>query len=196
MNKKCPSHVGSGAALALAVWLAGCASGPICASDSKQVSHSFSCDMWFDGWVATIDLLEYSYGDKLQMLDKKVRPGQQSLGCGTVIAAMPVAEFLYVKWRLKASGEVIEDRVDLRGRLPTNVVGHEVTFLIDGRQLYVYVVTPTRITPMLPGQPLKTWRSQFRASYEIYPNNQLKPQGGRHGDDSSGHARCGSDGRT
>jgi len=153
----------------LLVCLAGCASGP------KLVSHSFSCDMWFDGWANQADLLEYSYGDKFQMLHKKVRPDQQGLGCGGVTAAMPVANFLYVKWRLKATGDVIEDRVDMRGRLPENMYMQTVTFVIDGRQLYVYLVTDQQIKQRLAERPLKTWLSKHNVTYEIYPNNQLNP---------------------
>jgi hypothetical protein len=48
---------------------------------------------------------------------------------------MPIGEFLYVKWRIKATGEVLEDRVDLHPVLPWNMGHHTVTFVIEGRQL-------------------------------------------------------------
>ena len=75
---------------------------------------------------------------------------------------------------LKATGEVIEERVDLRGRLPQNMRDQEVTFVIDGRQLYVYLVTPTEITENLPKAPKRAWRSRYKVTYEVYPTNELK----------------------
>jgi hypothetical protein len=151
-----------------------------CAGGGKVVSQSFSCDMWNDGWARTVDLLEYSYGDKDPMLSRR-RPleGRQVMGCGTINTAMPVAEFLHVKWRLKATGEVIEERVDLRGRLPKDMYMQKVTFVIAERQLFVYLVTPEMLKPSLRERPLRTWLSKFHVTYEIYPNNQLKLQDGR-----------------
>ncbi len=156
------------ASLVLAA-LAGCASTP------NMTSQSFSCDMWMDGWGTQATLLAYSYGDKEPMLRRQASD-ETGLACtGTMYMQMPTAEFLYVKWRLKATGEMIEERVDLRGRLPRDMREQEVTFVIDGRQLYVYLVTSTRITQNLPKAPKKTWRSRYRVAYEIYPTNELKP---------------------
>ena len=155
-------------ALFLVAWLVGCATGP------QKVMQSFSCDMWKDGWATQATLLDYSYGDQVPMLREKAR-GETGLGCsGGVWMPMPIAEFLYVKWRLEATGEVIEERVDLRGRLPQNMRDQEVTFVIDGRQLYVYLVTSTEITQNLPKAPLRAWRSRYKVTYEIYPTNELK----------------------
>lgn len=49
-------------------------------------------------------------------------------------------DFLYVKWRIKATGEVLEDNVDLESRLPRDFSRHTVHFTVDGRQLYVYLI--------------------------------------------------------
>lgn len=146
-----------------------------CASTSNMTTQAFSCDMWKDGWGTQATLLAYSYGDKEPMLRRQASD-ETGLACaGTVYMPTPTAEFLYVKWRLKATGEVIEERVDLRGRLPQDMREQEVTFVIDGQRLYVYLVTPTRITQDLPNAPKKTWRSRYRVAYEIYPANELKP---------------------
>jgi len=87
---------------------------------------------------------------------------------------MPVGEFLYVKWRIKETGEVLEDRVDLRKRLAPNMFEHKVTFVIDGKQLYVYLITPKAKRVEDP-PPLKTFLSRYTVTYEIYPNNTYKP---------------------
>lgn len=154
-------------ALCLAMTLTACASGP------KLVSHGFSFDGWNDHWAETAQLLEYSYGDQYRMVQRKAPEGDFLGYQSGIHGPMPVGDFLYVKWRLKASGEVFEQRVDLRNRLPRDMSDHELTFVIDGRQLYVYVVTPRRKTSSteLP-TPLKTWRSEFAYAYEIYPTIQ------------------------
>ena len=51
-------------------------------------------------------------------------------------------DFLYVKWRIKSTGMVYEDTVDLRNRLPADIKDHRVTFIIRGPQLYVYLIPP------------------------------------------------------
>ena len=156
--------------------LSGCATGPV------LVRHSFSFDGRYDHWANTIDLLEYAYGDKYRMVRNSLTDPSSPAFKGrtnipplaNVNAAMPVGEFLQVKWRIKATGEVLEDRVDLRGRLPADMSNHGVTFVIDGRQLYVFVITPTPITVNLPKPPKKTWLSRHTLAYEIYPNNEMK----------------------
>lgn len=156
--------------ISLILVVAGCASSP------SQMTQGFSCDMWYDGWGEKVALLEYSYGDKIPSLYKK-SPDETGLGCAVLVwSPMPTARFLYVKWRIKSTNEIVEERVDLRGRLPYNMKDHEVTFVLDGRQLYVYLVTPTKITTNLPKAPLRTWRSRHQVTYEIYPTNDLKTQ--------------------
>jgi hypothetical protein len=91
--------------------------------------------------------------------------GAQSIVNGPI----PVGEFLYVQWRLKATGEVLEQRVDLRDRLPRDMTDHELTFLMDGKQLYVFVVTPRRKKSFDEPPVLKTWLSQYGHAYEIFP---------------------------
>jgi hypothetical protein len=155
--------------LALALSLAGCASGP------AQAVHAFEFSGWFDKWATQVDLLEYSYGDQYHMVRDKVKPENKSIGYSAgVNGLMPVDEFLYVKWRIKATGEVIEDKVDLRNKLAKNMFEHRVTFVIDQKQLYVYLVTP--IWKKVGTPPvLKSHWSETYVTFEIYPNNTYKP---------------------
>jgi hypothetical protein len=160
------------ALLLLALDLTACAAAP------QQVIHSFSFDGQFDKWSESIDLLAYSYGDQYNMvrnsIDNPRSPvfkGRSALPPSTgVNGPMPVGEFLYVKWRLKSTREVIEDRVDLRKLLPRNMANHGITFVIDGRQLYVYLVTPKFKKDSVPPH-LKTYLSDLHVAYEIYPAN-------------------------
>lgn len=147
-----------------------------CASGTKQVVQGFSCDMRKDGWGTKVILLEYSYGNNTSSIHKQSQ-GETGLGCiGLVWSPMPTADFLYVKWRIRTTNEIIEKRVNLHELLPSNMQDQEVTFVIDERQLYVYLVTPTQITENLPKAPLRTWRSRHQVTYEIYPTNDFKAQ--------------------
>lgn len=194
-------------ALFFAIALVACASGP------KQVFHSFQFDGRYDGrpnaegkyegWNKEIDLLEYNYGGQSRMLRDKLNnpdfpgihknmtalPSQLS----GVSGPMPVGEFLYVKWRIKATGEIFEDRVDLRERLPKNMTNHTLTFVPDGQQLHVYIETPfprklTRTDSSrpwvvaekpthLPSSSKRYWVYEIYPVLEAYPNpTNLTPE--------------------
>lgn len=150
-------------ALVLLVVMTACASGP------KLVTHAFSFDGFNDKWARTVDLLAYSYGDQYRMVQRQATEGDTLGAQHGVNGTIPLGDFLYVKWRIKASGDVLEQRVDLRNRLPRDMTDHELTFVIDGRQLYVFVVTPRRKKSFDEPPILKTWRSEFAHAYEIFP---------------------------
>ncbi|MCL1960791.1 MAG: hypothetical protein FWG56_03195 [Desulfovibrionaceae bacterium] len=156
--------------LAWALALAACAN--TAPEQPKLVWHSFSFNGWHDGkWSEKIDLLAYSYGDKYRMVSQVENPsGERIPSASGVSGPMPVGEFLYVKWRIKATGEVLEDRVDLRPLLPKDMTDYKLTFVPDGSQLYIYLVTPTPTHPIEP-PPLKTAYSCCFVTYEIYPHN-------------------------
>jgi len=154
--------------LLLALGLAGCASGP------KLVPHGFNFNGWYDGWAKEVELLEYAYGNAYEPVRGKARDGKAAGVQSGVYGAIPVGEFLYVKWRIKATGEVLEDRVDLRGRLPKDMSGQRLTFLVDDRQLYLYIVTPQEQPKELRERTHKTWLSRYNVVYEIYPTQELK----------------------
>jgi hypothetical protein len=108
------------------------------------------------------------------MVHRKAESEESTLGYRTNInASMANGEYLFAKWRLKNTGEILENRVDLRGRLPDNMFGHKVAFVIDGQQLFVFVITPKEKKYMTP-PILKTSLSKFYESYEIYPTNTFK----------------------
>jgi hypothetical protein len=156
------------ALLAMLLVLSACATGP------RQAYHRFSFDGKSDEWAKEVDLLEYSYGDQYHMVRDKVRPEKERLGPqSSVTGLIPIGDFLYVKWRVKATREIIEDRVDLRNLLPANMDEHGVTFVVDGNQLYIYIVTPKAKRTVDP-PPLKTYLSRYTETYEIYPTNTYK----------------------
>ena len=154
--------------VALAVFaFAGCAASP------SSAHHSFSFDGGYDKWASDVDLLEYDYGGQYSMVRRKATDNSTPLGSRTgVHGMMPVGEFIFVKWRIKSTGEIRETRVDLRDRLPRNMFEHGVTFVIEGQELYVYLITPTEKKYMTP-PVLRSWLSKSRVSYELYPTNNF-----------------------
>ena len=145
-----------------------------CATGSRGSYHTFSINGLSDNWSESIDLLEYDYGGVHNMVRRKAESDANTLSTRSDInATMPTGEYLYAKWRIKSTGEVIEKRVDLRGRLPNNMFDHGITFVIDGQQLYVYLITPMEKKYQAP-PVLKTYLSKSYVSYEIYPNNTFK----------------------
>lgn len=76
---------------------------------------------------------------------------------GGVSGPMRVGDFLYVKWRIKETGVLLEKRVDLRDRLPKDMTDQMLCFYIMGEHLYIYVITPEwpakKPGPMGPPMP-------------------------------------------
>lgn len=80
---------------------------------------------------------------------------------------------LYVKWRIKSTGQEYQDTVDLTHRLPIDMEGSKITFRMEGAhgdQLFVYLVT-REIRP-------KDWPVQGSRDYQgnkvliLYPDSQ------------------------
>ena len=161
------------AAVFLGLMLAACATGP------KLVAHSFNFSGRDDGWMNSVALLAYAYGDQYYRVRNDIDKPRSGVFAGkdrlppsdSVSGPMPVGDFLYVKWRLLETGEVLEKKVDLKGRLPSNMTNHELTFAIDGRELYVYVVTPQRQSLGVKQRTHRNWTSRYRVTYQIFPDS-------------------------
>lgn len=112
--------------------------------------HSFS----FDAKESPeAQILDYEYGDsKLHgtrpepYLLQEGRPPQMANTYG----AMQRGEFLWVKWQIKRTGQIYEDRVDLRNHLPADLTGYRIHFVVNGPQLYVYLISPEKISGHCP----------------------------------------------
>jgi len=78
------------------------------------------------------ELLDCKYGE----INVGKGPGSCSVG------AAPLADFLYVKWRDRPTGQVYEERVDLKRRLPPpkTIERSIIYWLIEDNQLYVYLI--------------------------------------------------------
>ena len=124
--------------LGISLWLSACA--------SNLVYHSFEFDAVNES--PDVYVTAYKYGNSKgpgtsdQEHEYTVRgvkhfgSSQGTSSSGDILRP----DFLFVKWRIKATGEVLEDTVDLKSRLPWDFSRHTVHFTVDGRQLYVYLI--------------------------------------------------------
>ena len=141
-----------------------------CASSPAVVDHSFSFDTLKDDQDA--EVIDYRYGDSklpVHAPEWAVKEGK-TFTFNSVSGPMLRGDFLYVKWRIKSTSEVYEDNVDLRHRLPADIMGHRVHFIVRGPQLYVYLVTPEKRSPdEAPNGPRMY---SYRKAITIYPDRQ------------------------
>ncbi|MDO9166073.1 MAG: hypothetical protein Q7U13_08195 [Rhodoferax sp.] len=148
--------------------------GPGCAVGPRLVNHSFAFDARADSPDAQV--LDYRYGNTKQTgaraSERELREGRVSQYTGTTGEMIP-GDSLYVKWRIRSTGEVLEETVDLKSRLTRDITDHTVYFVIDGRELHVYLVSPElRPKDSLPFGP-KFYRDYYKV-YEIYPTFTLR----------------------
>jgi len=146
-----------------------------CATKQTIINHTFEFDARRDS--PDIKILDYKYGNSkvhgTSVEEESLKRAMIPQQVGTY-GPMLRGDFLYVKWRIKATGEVLEDRVDLRDRLPRDLKDHIVTFTIKGKQLYIYLVTPQRNSnppseeDRLHMPPIFRMNS-YLTIYEIYP---------------------------
>jgi hypothetical protein len=137
-------------------------------SFAQVVDHAFGFDMRYDDQDA--EVLDYRYGNSklpVQAPESAVLDGKPLVsanGNGPMLRG----EFLYVKWRNKGTGQLFEDNVDLRHRLPTDITGYRVQFIIKGPQLYVYLISPQLRPPDFPANGPKMYH--YKKTTVIYPD--------------------------
>lgn len=133
------------ASLILGVALVGL---PACATGPKLTDHAFEFNASSDS--PGVEILNYQYGNSnlpgTRLPPALLREGGVSGGTG-INGPMPRGDSLYVKWRIKSTGEVFEDTVDLKRRLPADITRHRIYFIVKGSQLYVYLISPEKLNP-------------------------------------------------
>jgi hypothetical protein len=137
-----------------------------CATRPALTDHGFQFDALRDS--PGIEILNYRYGTS-DLPGTRVPPGalkgEIPQHTGT-FGPMRVG-VLYVKWRIKATGEVFEDSVDLGSRLSQDITGYRIRFVVKGAQLYVYLISPNRRPPNAP-RPEVSFYQEFEVT-RIYP---------------------------
>ncbi len=113
-----------------------------CASTKPIEHHGFKFDFFYDNQTAIV--LDYWYGDKSRILwgmpEYKVKQNE-TIRADNTWALPRRGDYIYIKWRDGPNGEVYEDKVDLRSRLPADITGSTIYLMIYGPKLYVYLAT-------------------------------------------------------
>ena len=148
--------------------LQGCAFGR-----QTMVLHSLLFDTFNDN-TGDIEVLDYQYGNCERMLcANKYRVAEgATFPSGGATGYYSIGEFLYVKWRIKETGQVCEDRVDLTKRLPADMNDRRIYFVVKGEQLYVYLFPPPGRGPSVAlNRPVSESMSAWLRKHLIYPDH-------------------------
>ena len=150
--------------------LIACANGP---DQQKIYSYQIHWNVATDAPVygkPEVKVLDFAYGVANQfdiIPDKWMRNSFRADGCCDAVPMIinaPRGDYLYFKWRVIATGEVFEDRVDLSKRLPQDMNNRGLYVLIAGTKLFVYLFPPMHnkelnrpdiITPGMGPAPIK-----------------------------------------
>ena len=105
----------------------------------KVVNHGFEFNAKMDS--PDVQVLDYEYSTRKPSKEAYLGIGGNRISQQTgIYGGFPVGDFIYMKWRIRSTGEVFEDRVNLRGRLPSDISDHKIYCVIDGKQLYVLLI--------------------------------------------------------
>jgi hypothetical protein len=110
--------------------------------------HGFEFNLVHDS--PSVEMLNYRYGNSKQTA---THPAEWQLEQGAIPQTAAIygdllkGDFLYAKWRVKATGQIFEETVDLRKLLPQSVENQTVYVTIDGRQLYIFLISSEKLIP-------------------------------------------------
>ncbi|NEX60299.1 hypothetical protein [Noviherbaspirillum galbum] len=148
----------------LFVCLAGCASQP------QVVFHTFEFDAILDSPNARI--LDFKYGNSKQPVASPSRyavamdqAGQRMAMGGYILKP----DFLYVKWRNKATGIVFEESAELKKRLPSDITKCIVRFVIRNDHLFIYLLTQEPKPADWPSSEFTGF--EHKKVYQVYPSD-------------------------
>ena len=153
----------------------------------QVVFHSFEFDAQRDS--KDIEVLDYMYKTANENIVgnpwERRQEGRSNQTTGQT-GVMTVGETLYVKWKIKSTGEVIEKSIDLKPILPASMKDKKLFFILEKQNIFVYTIShqPVRenFTPQewqeidknLYGTRLS--RRELNATHsmiQIYPSQQV-----------------------
>jgi hypothetical protein len=160
-----------------------------CATTGGSAFHTFAFDAFRDS--RDVEILQYRYGDdggfNTRSTAAEIQDGKAIMS-SNVTGTMVVGKDLYVQWRIKSTGQVLEDTVDLKSRLPFSIANHDLRFIIEGTQLYVYLISYKPVRDVMTAAQVDEIRRSHKTPREksfdfvlrnrvtmIYPENQIDP---------------------
>ena len=177
------------AALLLALAQVGCATG----YTGSVVSHGFEFNAWRDS--PDIEIIAYRYGSPVDTIGGRIvrtaqdtKDGKEHQSTTIVSAAMPVGKELYVKWRIKATGQVLEETANLEAAWKRSMERWVLYFWVNQDKLQVYVMSQDQrdYFTFEQGQqigayesatnvPYSLQKSSRRFIYMLHPTYQVDP---------------------
>lgn len=135
----------------LALGIVGCTS-----FGGKRVAHhALEFNAKWDSPDVTI--LDYRYGSTDATGTRppaSMRINGQSPQQSSVYGLMAVGDELYVKWKVRATGEIFEKTVVLLDILPFDIEDNTIYFQIKDNQLYIFLISPkARPASVAPNGP-------------------------------------------
>jgi hypothetical protein len=140
-----------------------------CAHSANVVDHSFGFNALQDSPDA--EVMDFRYGSSKQpgaRNEHLERAQGKSAQASGVTGPMVRGDDLYVKWKLKSTGQIYEDTVDLRKHLPADIRGQTIYFLIGGEQLYVFLISNQRRAANEPAIGPRMYA--HRKTIQVYPH--------------------------
>lgn len=117
----------------------------------------------------SIDLLAFRYGSsnhfgfRTPLTD--IAQGKTSAGAA-ITGDLPVGDDFYAKWRDKKTGQIYEDTVDLKSRLPYSMHNQELHPIIEDSQLFIYVISFEPVREMMSLSEVDQIRRTHKSSKE------------------------------
>ena len=103
------------------------------------VNHGFEFNAHIDS--PDIEILNYEYSTrKPRREDLMGVDGNKVAQASHISGGFPRGDFVYMKWRLRSTGEEFEERVDIRNRLPVDIKDKKIYCVIDGSRLYILLI--------------------------------------------------------
>lgn len=142
-------------------------------SSRNTVDHGFTFDVQSDS--PGHYLLDYRYGSSNSPVtapSEWMRNSGSMRQQGGTFGHIPLGNDLYVKWRVAATGQTHEKTVDLRNKLPRDMTGYRLKFVLKDDVVYIYAISPEKAPPNWPRyDPSPRW-TEYKV-FSVYPTNNV-----------------------
>lgn len=117
--------------------------------EQRFAFHSFGFDARSDS--PDVEILDFKYGGSnvhgLRGCPRHFAKCERVAQLSHVGGEIEVGDELYVKWRIKSTGEILEDAVPLRTLLPSSMNMQSIYFTVDRDRLFIFLIGPDRLDP-------------------------------------------------
>jgi hypothetical protein len=144
-----------------------------CAVTTVPEWHSFEFDAVFE--MNDIEIVDFRYGNgpafpiRTRCMPVSEREDKCLQGTSANLLT-EIGETLWVKWKIKSSGLVFEDTIEIKKLLPKSINGMTIFFIIRDKQLSLYLNT---FQPRPPVWPVYPGVRKSGKIYQLYPTSNL-----------------------